>query len=193
MSMNQEFQEVSPAKLRVVAIASIIAWSVSFSAAAAEATIVGIDGSRFTMNGKPTFLLGVSYYGALGASEEFVRRDLDDVQRYGFNWLRVWATWESFGDDVSAVDSHGQPRQPFMDKLKWLVAECDPFGAKTRASHVSVGICVASRQSDKSHCLAKDRGRWLPSRNDHKSAHQLGESAFLPVPSNGSPPGTNQP
>jgi hypothetical protein len=70
----------------------------------------------------------VSYYGALGAPEEFMRRDLDDVQRYGFNWLRVWATWESFGDDVSAVDSSGQPRQPFMDKLKWLVAECDRRG-----------------------------------------------------------------
>lgn len=128
MSMNEAFQEVSPVKLRVVALASIVAWSVSFPAAAAEATIVGIDGPRFTLNGKPTFLLGLSYYAALGAPEEFVRRDLDDVQRYGFNWLRVWATWESFGNDVSAVDSRGQSRQPFMDKLKWLVGECDRRG-----------------------------------------------------------------
>ena len=146
MSLNAKPQTASPAKLRVVAIASIVVWSVSFSAAAAEGTLVGIDGSRFTLNGTPTFLLGVSYYGALGAPEEFVRRDLDDVQRYGFNWLRVWATWESLGDDVSAVDSRGQPRQPFMDKLKWLVGECDRRGlvvdvTLTRGKGSSRGDC----------------------------------------------------
>ena len=32
-----------------------------------RATVLGIDGTRFTLNGKPTFLLGISYYGALGA------------------------------------------------------------------------------------------------------------------------------
>ena len=87
-----------------------------------------MDGSRFTLNGKPTFMLGISYYGALGAPEKLIRPDLDDIERHGFNWLRVWATWESFGDDVSAVDSRGEPRQPYMDKLKWLVAECDRRG-----------------------------------------------------------------
>ncbi len=51
-------------------------------------TVLGIDRARFTINGKPTFLLGISYYGALGASEDFLRRDLDDLQRLGFNWLR---------------------------------------------------------------------------------------------------------
>ncbi|MGA2259647.1 MAG: hypothetical protein ABSG53_33645 [Thermoguttaceae bacterium] len=64
----------------------------------------------------------------LGAPEEFVRRDLADLHRYGFNWLRVWATWESFGNDVSAVDLQGRPREPFLGKLKWLIAECDRRG-----------------------------------------------------------------
>ena len=121
-------QITSPAKLRFVALAAIFAWGVGLSAAAAEPTTLGIEGPRFTLNGQPTFLLGLSYYGALGAREEFMRRDLDDAQRYGFNWLRVWATWESFGNDVSAVDSRGQPRRPFVDRLKWLVAECDRRG-----------------------------------------------------------------
>ena len=94
----------------------------------AQATTLGIDGSRFTLNGKPTFLLGFSYYGALGASEDFIRQDLDDAQRHRFNWLRVWVTWEGFGHDVSAVDPTGKPRQPYMDRLKWLVAECDRRG-----------------------------------------------------------------
>jgi hypothetical protein len=94
----------------------------------ALAAELGIKGSQFTVNGKPTFLLGISYYGALGAPKEFILQDLDDIQRYGFNWLRVWATWSAFGKDVSAVDAEGNPREPFLSKLRWLVAECDRRG-----------------------------------------------------------------
>jgi hypothetical protein len=125
MSMNPKPQTAALAQMRLVALATIFAGSGSLSALTVEAATLGVDGSQFTLNGRPTFLLGLSYYGGLGASEDFIRRDLDDAQRHGFNWLRVWATWESFGKDVSAVDSRGQSRQPFMDRLKWLIAECD--------------------------------------------------------------------
>jgi len=50
------------------------------------------------------------------------------MQRYGFNWLRVWATWNSSTNDVSAIDSDGQARQPFLERLRQLVAECDRRG-----------------------------------------------------------------
>ncbi|MBI2949593.1 MAG: VCBS repeat-containing protein [Verrucomicrobia bacterium] len=89
---------------------------------------LGIDGSRFTLNGAPTFLLGFSYYGALGASEDFIRQDLDDFQRHGFNWLRVWATWDAHDSVVSALDADGAAREPFFSKLRRLVAECDRRG-----------------------------------------------------------------
>lgn len=95
---------------------------------AAPQTVLGVQGSQFTLNGRPTFLLGVSYYGALGEPGDLARQDLDDLQRLGFNWLRIWATWDSFGEDVSAVDAHGQPREPHMGRLKWLVRECDERG-----------------------------------------------------------------
>ena len=49
-------------------------------------------------------------------------------ERHGFNWLRVWATWAAFDRDVSAVDAAGRPREPFLGRLKWLVAECDRRG-----------------------------------------------------------------
>jgi hypothetical protein len=88
-------------------------------------TVLGIQNTRFTLNGQPTFLLGISYYGALGASEEFIQRDLDDMKRHGFNWLRVWATWAAFDHDISVVDDQGHAREPLLGKLKWLVAECD--------------------------------------------------------------------
>ena len=58
---------------------------------AEQRTVLGIQGSRFTINGKPTFLLGISYYAGLGASEDFPRRSRPPP-RLGFNWLRVWAT-----------------------------------------------------------------------------------------------------
>ncbi len=97
----------------------------SLQAKASGATVLGIEGARFTLNGKPTFLLGCSYYAGLGASGEFIRGDLDDLQKQGFNWLRVWATWGAFGNDVSALDVQGQTRLPFLSRLQWLVAECD--------------------------------------------------------------------
>jgi hypothetical protein len=92
------------------------------------ATELGVQGTQFTLNGTPTFLLGISDYGALGASDEFIRQDLDDMQRYGFNWIRVWATWAAFGNDVSAVDGDGKAREPFLSKLKSLIAQCDKRG-----------------------------------------------------------------
>ena len=105
----------------------------------------GDRGTRFTLDGKPTFLLGISYYGGLGASQDFVRRDLDDMQRHGFNWLRVWATWSSADQDVSAVDSEGHPREPFLGRLQWLVAECDRRGlvvdvTLTRGAQALTGV-----------------------------------------------------
>lgn len=45
-------------------------------------TTLGLEGTHFTVNGRSTFLLGISYYGGLGASQDFVRRDLDDLQRH---------------------------------------------------------------------------------------------------------------
>jgi hypothetical protein len=98
------------------------------SAVASAGTELGVKDTQFTINGKPTFLLGISYYGALGASKDFIKRDLDDMQKYGFNWFRLWATWGAFDNEVSAVDPQGNPREPYLTKLKWLVAECDRRG-----------------------------------------------------------------
>lgn len=91
-------------------------------------TTIGIIGSHFTVNGKQTFLQGISYFGALGATDEVVARDLSKMKEYGFRWLRIWATWDAYDNDVSAVRGDGAPREPFLGKLKWLVAECDRLG-----------------------------------------------------------------
>jgi len=92
------------------------------------ATRLGVKGTAFTLNGKPTFLYGISYYGGLGASEETLKKDLVDIKRYGFNWVRIWATWAAFENDVSAVDADGKPREKFLKNLQRLVAACDRQG-----------------------------------------------------------------
>jgi hypothetical protein len=93
-----------------------------------RATELGIDGTRFTLNGSPAFLFGISYYGALGAPDAVLYRDLAEMQERGFNWIRVWATWAAFENNVSAVEMDGSPREPYLKKLADLVAECDRRG-----------------------------------------------------------------
>lgn len=110
-------------------VSSVLTSLSSSSSETSSKTVLGIDQTRFTINGKPEFLLGISYYGALGADEKTIMKDLDLMQKYGFNWIRVWATWAAFDNEVSAVDPYtGKPREPFMSKLKWLVGECDRRG-----------------------------------------------------------------
>jgi len=94
----------------------------------AAAVTLGVEGTRFTLDGKPTFLLGASYYAGLGASDETVTRDLDALKAAGCNWIRVWATWAAFENDVAAVDTAGRPREAFVQRLQHLAAETNRRG-----------------------------------------------------------------
>lgn len=83
--------------------------------------VLEISGTHFTLDGEPTFLLGASYYGALGIEDrDTLRADLDDLKAHGFNWIRVWATWNAFDDNLCAVAPDGTPREPYMGRLKRL-------------------------------------------------------------------------
>ncbi|MHB0878657.1 MAG: glycoside hydrolase family 5 protein [Anaerolineae bacterium] len=89
---------------------------------------LGVSGSRLTVEGAPTFLLGVSYYGALGAPDDFIMWDLSELRELGFNWVRVWATWGAFGDNVSAVTARGEAQEPYLTRLKRLCATTAEMG-----------------------------------------------------------------
>lgn len=95
---------------------------------AALGATLGVDGTAFTIDGKKQFLLGASYYGALGAPDDFIDADLDDLRRLGFNWIRVWATWDAFDNNVSAVNADGTPREPYLSRLKALLRKADRRG-----------------------------------------------------------------
>ncbi len=105
-----------------------VALAVVLLTGVAHAVTLGIDGSQFTLDGKPAFLLGVSYYGALSAPREFIREDLDDLSADGWNWIRVWATWRAGKTNVSVVDEAGRARELYLAKLIWLVREADRRG-----------------------------------------------------------------
>ncbi len=91
-------------------------------------TVLGIHGTKFTVNGKPTFLLGVSYYGAMSAPDEWIREDLKRLRELGFNWVRVWATWNVYGVDVSIIDQQGNPRRELLSRFQRMVEFCDGIG-----------------------------------------------------------------
>ena len=115
-------------------IALLITWFfVALSAVASVLasdgqTVLGVEGSQFTINGKPTFLLGMSYYGALGANQETWERDLEEIKKRGFNWVRIWANWAAFEQEAFAVDAEGNPHEPGMRKLQAIVGYCDARG-----------------------------------------------------------------
>jgi hypothetical protein len=144
-----------------LAAISFAACDFAYGDDALQKTVLGTNDSRFTVDGKPVFLLGVSYYAGLAAEEKQLRADLDEIKRRGFNWLRVWATWSGFDRNVSAVDGEGRPRPEYLEKLVQLVAEADarglivdvtltrgegnqkPPGLQTAATHTRAALTVA--------------------------------------------------
>jgi len=63
------------------------------SAGQSSTTTVGISGDRFTLNGTPTFLLGVSYFDG----RNWHQSDLDALAAKQFNLIRIWLDWATTG------------------------------------------------------------------------------------------------
>jgi len=103
------------------------------SGSAAYAVTLGIspDGRFFTLDGVPTYLNGVSYYGAQTITTASYRTsDLDDMVADGFNWIRVWGYWTNAvtSEDVSVLTYDGYSRSTYMNRLKTLITECNNRG-----------------------------------------------------------------
>ena len=214
--MNTPWQLQAPVSARLSVLAGVMGLVLLLAVRSVDAagqttpptarTVLGIKDTRFTLNGQPTFLLGISYYGALGASEAFMRRDLDDLQRHGFNWLRVWATWGAFDHDVSAVDARGGPREPFLGKLRWLVDECDRRGlvvdvtltrsqaSSRRAGAVGLPDFPAHQRAVETLIQAlKPHRNWyldLANERDVRDARYVSPAELKTAPGAGPPPGS---
>lgn len=70
---------------------------------------LGIAGDRFSINGTPTFLLGVSYFDALG----WKASDFDELAARQFNLIRIWMDWRVWTDrSRTFFDVDGTLRYP---------------------------------------------------------------------------------
>jgi hypothetical protein len=156
----------------LLTVSPLLAESSAPAASAVPAsTRLAVQGTCFTLNGVPTFLYGLSMYGALGEPDQLLLADLDRAAKsLSVNWIRVWATWSGFDNDISAVNPDGSPREPFLAKLRWLVAECDRRGIVVDVT-LSRGTGVAGKapiEELPAHRKAvetiiaalKDRGNW---------------------------------
>ncbi len=95
------------------------------------ATVLGIseDGWQFTVNGKPTFLLGISYYGATSTERPGVwQEELSQLHELGFNWIRIWVTWAQGDRNFSAVARDGNLAEPYWTRFKDIVADSNRIG-----------------------------------------------------------------
>lgn len=79
---------------RLVAAVGAVLVLASSSPAAPGAGALTVSGTSFQLDGRPTFLFGVSLFDALGATPPR-DEDLDTLARWGVNLVRVWAHWEA--------------------------------------------------------------------------------------------------
>ncbi len=108
-------------------IRTVAVLAVALNGTASWAVELGIDGTRFTLDGAPTFLLGVSYYGGCARAPELMAGDFDALRERGVNWVRVWATWDTNGTQP-CVDGTGAVQEPAMSALRELVRLADERG-----------------------------------------------------------------
>jgi hypothetical protein len=114
-------------------------------ASPAGAVELGIsqDGAYFTLDGVPTYLNGISYYGVESVSQpRLIGQDLNDMARDGLNWIRVWVFWSNGGENVSVLTPEGAVREPYMSRLKRLITEGD-----SRGMVVDVTMCRGGPQA----------------------------------------------
>lgn len=64
-------------------------------------TVLGIQGNEFTINGQPTFLLGVSLYGILALDTPQALSLIDYFHNKGFVYARVWVGWNRCQQNAS--------------------------------------------------------------------------------------------
>ena len=74
--------------------------TVTVTAPVSSSSVLGISGDNFTINGTPTFLLGVSYFDAL----DWRTSDLDGLHARGFNLIRIFLDWKTDnGNDAESI------------------------------------------------------------------------------------------
>src|SRR5262249_11830783 len=73
---------------------------------------LGLSGDRLTINGRPAFLLGASYFDAVA----WRTSDLNEFARRRFNLIRIWCDWDAAnGKSLFDADGNLVRRQTLID------------------------------------------------------------------------------
>ena len=91
------------------------------------ATTLGISNGKFTINGVPTFLLGISYFDALYWRES----DLDRFVAQSINCVRIFVDWDNSAftpGSRSIFNSNGTLKSTEKTTIMNLIRACDARG-----------------------------------------------------------------
>ena len=110
-----------PRRAAELALAAAIAIA---AVSAGNAQTLAVQGDRFTLNGRPAFLVFVSYSDGVrrisdSGATTVLDADLDYFVRKGLSGLRVFPNWQFPGDTLMHCDGTLRPLQ--LEKLKTLV------------------------------------------------------------------------
>lgn len=95
-----------------------------------QADAITIKDGQFIQNGKPAFLLGLSYFDGLSASPQILNSDLRYFGERGFNALRVWANWypDFQPRTTGLLEQDGTVNVHMMNRLKFMIDAADKKG-----------------------------------------------------------------
>ena len=104
---------------RVIGVAIALSALVVCSRAAQTGPSIAVAGTAFHVDGRETFLLGVSLFDALGSTPPR-DRDLDQLAAWGVRIVRVWAHWlEPIYQADGALTAEGRARLlTLVDRLR---------------------------------------------------------------------------
>jgi hypothetical protein len=91
---------------------------------------ITIKDGQFIQDGKPTFLLGLSYFDGLSAPPQVLESDLRYFGERGFNALRVWANWYTdFQPHTNGLlESDGTVNPQMLNRLQRMIDAADKKG-----------------------------------------------------------------
>lgn len=101
-----------------------------FLFAALPLNAITIKDGQFIQDGKPEFLLGLSYFDGLSASPKILQSDLNYFGERGFNALRVWANWyaEFQPHTAGLLEPEGAVNPEMMNRLQRMIVAANKKG-----------------------------------------------------------------
>jgi hypothetical protein len=95
-----------------------------------QANAITIKNGQFIQDGKPMFMLGLSYFDGLSASPRILESDLNFFGERGFNALRVWANWypDFQPKTTGLLEPDGSVNVQLLNRLQRMIEIADKKG-----------------------------------------------------------------